>query len=85
MWDETARLSELSWVRREGKYFCKGGWTGKLVICPSGNQIESVQQIIQSTQHELPQPVGAKRRQVPRSIPDRLGKQKYWIASTLPP
>src|SRR5260370_19864160 len=29
-WDGTARISELIWVRREQKYFCKGGWTGKL-------------------------------------------------------
>jgi len=28
--DETARISELIWVRREQKYFCKWGWTGKL-------------------------------------------------------
>jgi hypothetical protein len=29
------------WVRREGKYFCKRGWTGKSakheLICPSGS------------------------------------------------
>jgi hypothetical protein len=24
---ETARLSELIWVKREAEYFCKGGWT----------------------------------------------------------
>src|ERR1700687_1404035 len=28
--DGTARISELIWVRREQKYFCKWGWTGKL-------------------------------------------------------
>jgi hypothetical protein len=27
VWDETARLSELIWVRREGKYFCNGALT----------------------------------------------------------
>jgi hypothetical protein len=34
------RLSELIWVWRKGKYFCKRGWTGHFgkheVICPSG-------------------------------------------------
>jgi hypothetical protein len=30
LWDGTARISELIWVRREQKYFCKWGWTGKL-------------------------------------------------------
>src|SRR5258708_1116279 len=40
VWDGTARISELIWVGREGKYFCKRGWTGHFgkheVICPSG-------------------------------------------------
>src|SRR3977135_991975 len=27
--DETARDIEVIWVRRETKYFCKWGWTGK--------------------------------------------------------
>jgi hypothetical protein len=27
---------ELIWVKREGKYFCKWGWTGQPLICPSG-------------------------------------------------
>jgi hypothetical protein len=39
-WDETARISERIWLRREAKYFCKRGWTryfGKHgLICPSG-------------------------------------------------
>jgi hypothetical protein len=35
-WDETARISELIWVRREQKYFCKWGWTANSLICPSG-------------------------------------------------
>jgi hypothetical protein len=34
--NRTARLSELIWVGREGKYFCKWGWTGNSLICPSG-------------------------------------------------
>jgi hypothetical protein len=32
---------EVIWVRRERKYFCKGGWTAfyaRTLICPSGNQ-----------------------------------------------
>jgi hypothetical protein len=40
MWDETPRIMDLIWVRREGKYFCKWGWTGHFgkheVICPTG-------------------------------------------------
>ncbi len=28
MWDRTVRDLEVIWVRREGKYFCKWGWTG---------------------------------------------------------
>jgi hypothetical protein len=28
LWNRTARLSELIWVRNEEKYFCKWGWTG---------------------------------------------------------
>jgi hypothetical protein len=32
---------EVIWVKREGKYFCKWGWTGHFgkheVICPSGS------------------------------------------------
>src|SRR5258707_1985334 len=27
-------------VRRERKYFCKRGWTGKSVICPSGGRAQ---------------------------------------------
>jgi hypothetical protein len=26
----------LIWVERKQEYFCKGGWTGKSLICPSG-------------------------------------------------
>src|SRR5712671_3176363 len=39
-WDGTVRISELIWVRCEGKYFCKRGWTSHFgkheVICPPG-------------------------------------------------
>src|SRR6476469_6972497 len=31
-WDETVRISELIWVGREAKYFCKRGWTRFLQI-----------------------------------------------------
>jgi hypothetical protein len=38
--DGTVRISELIWVGRKQKYFCKRGWTGHFgkheVICPSG-------------------------------------------------
>jgi hypothetical protein len=27
---------EVIWVKREEKYFCKGGWTGNLQNSPSG-------------------------------------------------
>ena len=27
---------DLIWVGRKQKYFCKWGWTGKSLICPSG-------------------------------------------------
>src|ERR1700676_2453347 len=30
LWDGTARISELIWVRREQEYFCKWGWTGRV-------------------------------------------------------
>jgi hypothetical protein len=26
---------EVIWVKSEPEYFCKGGWTGSWVICPS--------------------------------------------------
>jgi hypothetical protein len=35
--DETAQNKPVIWVRRKRKYFCKQGWTGKSVICPSRN------------------------------------------------
>jgi hypothetical protein len=27
LWDETARVMKVIWGKREGKYFCKWGWT----------------------------------------------------------
>jgi len=39
-WDGTARISELIWVRREQKYFCKGGWTGKSHDRPPGKSAD---------------------------------------------
>ena len=30
LWDETAALMDLIWVRREGIYFCKWEWTGQV-------------------------------------------------------
>src|SRR6202158_4333929 len=35
-WDGTARISELIWLRRGRKYFCKGGWRAGLANSPSG-------------------------------------------------
>src|SRR5258706_2809577 len=39
-WDRTGIDIEVIWVRCEGKYFCKRGWTSHFgkheVICPSG-------------------------------------------------
>jgi hypothetical protein len=34
--DGTAGVLKVIWVNSEAKYFCKGGWTGKSLICPSG-------------------------------------------------
>src|SRR5258706_7238587 len=34
--DGMAADIEVIWVRREQKYFCNWGWTGKSLICPSG-------------------------------------------------
>jgi hypothetical protein len=28
---------EVIWVKSEPEYFCKGDWTSKPAICPSGN------------------------------------------------
>jgi hypothetical protein len=31
-----ARNTQLIWVKREAKYFCRWGWTQHRVICPAG-------------------------------------------------
>ena len=36
LWGGTARDIDLIWGKREAEYFCKGGWTGMVVICPTG-------------------------------------------------
>jgi hypothetical protein len=36
LWDGTVSDILLIWVKREQEYFCKGGWTGISLICPSG-------------------------------------------------
>jgi hypothetical protein len=47
VWDETAGVIEVIWVRAEAEYFCDGGWTeislpGKsLQIQPVGHAIYS--------------------------------------------
>jgi hypothetical protein len=35
--DETARLSELIWVRREAKFFYKQDWTAQISLIPHAN------------------------------------------------
>jgi hypothetical protein len=37
-WGRTGRVLKVIWVRREAKYFCKWGWTGNSLICPSGSR-----------------------------------------------
>jgi hypothetical protein len=41
MWDETAKVIEVIWVRMESEYFCEGGWTreGK---SPDGAGFENI-------------------------------------------
>src|SRR5229473_7881715 len=39
LWDGTARDIEVIWVRREGKYFCKRGWTGDLQNSLTGKSV----------------------------------------------
>jgi hypothetical protein len=29
------------WGKREGKYFCRRGWTATSLICPSGTSVNS--------------------------------------------
>jgi hypothetical protein len=37
------RDQQVICLKRQWKYFCEGGWTGKRPICPSGNIIGSFQ------------------------------------------
>ena len=37
--DETVMHMQVIWVKREQEYFCKRGWTGKPLICPSGAKL----------------------------------------------
>jgi hypothetical protein len=32
MWDETAGVIEVIWVRMESEYFCKWDWTGQITL-----------------------------------------------------
>jgi hypothetical protein len=32
MWDETAEVIEVIWVRMESEYFCKWDWTGQITL-----------------------------------------------------
>src|SRR4051794_25303476 len=41
-WDETARVMDLIWEKREGVCFCNRDWTGKSVICPSGTSAQGL-------------------------------------------
>jgi len=36
LWVRDGEHMQVIWVRRKTEYFCKGDWTGKSVICPSG-------------------------------------------------
>src|SRR3954454_17025203 len=38
-------------LEREGKSFCKWGWTGKQVFCPSGNELHAGCCVSQSPRH----------------------------------
>jgi hypothetical protein len=40
-----AGVVEMICPTGEAKYFCEWGWTANSLICPSGNSIESLQQI----------------------------------------
>jgi hypothetical protein len=39
VWGGIAVDVEVIWVKSEREYFCEKGWTGKSVICPSGNRV----------------------------------------------
>jgi hypothetical protein len=32
MWDGTARVMDVIWGKREGKYFCGWDWTGRIAL-----------------------------------------------------
>jgi hypothetical protein len=34
-----ARNKQVIWVKSEPEYFCRMGWTGVSVICPTGGKI----------------------------------------------
>jgi hypothetical protein len=36
---------EVIWVKREEKYFCKGGWTGNLQNSPSGKSRDGLRDL----------------------------------------
>jgi hypothetical protein len=42
---ETGGAIEMICPTGEAKYFCKQGWTANSLICPSGNQIELLEEI----------------------------------------
>jgi hypothetical protein len=55
-WDGTAADIDLIWVFGKSEYFCKGGWTGKSLICPSGSPRRHVRSRV-----SLPTATGARR------------------------
>jgi hypothetical protein len=40
LWDETAALMDLIWVKREGKYFCNWGWTAQSTTSLPGKSLD---------------------------------------------
>ena len=40
-WDGTARISELIWLRREAKYFCKEVWTAQISLNAQENLLSA--------------------------------------------
>ena len=41
-----AELVEMICPTGKAEYFCKGGWTGKSLICPSGNSVDVYDQVV---------------------------------------
>jgi hypothetical protein len=41
LWDGTARISEVIWVRLEEKYFFKKDWTAQISLIPHENFVFS--------------------------------------------